>query len=99
MCARRRAANREQRDHEPRRRREGKVWQAARLACRPAGENISLLMQSASKVVKDDADVREFRYFMSKQQAVQLGNYLYRVAGETAPVRPKRGLLDRLFGS
>ena len=65
----------------------------------PAGENISLLMQSASKVLKDDADVREFRYFMSKQQAVQLGNYLYRVAGETAPVRPKRGLLDRLFGS
>ena len=65
----------------------------------PAGENIALLLQSSSKIVKDDADVREYRYFMSKQQAVQLGNFLYRVAGETAPVKHKRGLIDRLLGS
>lgn len=64
----------------------------------PAGDNISLLMQSASKVVEGQKDVREFRYFMSKQQAVQLGNYLFRVAGETAPVRPKRGFFARMFG-
>ncbi|UOR15115.1 hypothetical protein [Qipengyuania aquimaris] len=63
----------------------------------PAGEKIALLMQSTSKVVDSSEDVREYRYFMTKQQAVQLGNYLYELAGETAPKR-KRGWMERLFG-
>ena len=64
----------------------------------PAGEKIALLMQSTSKVVDSKEDVREYRYFLTKQQAVQLGNYLYGVAGETAPSRKKRGFLKKLFG-
>lgn len=63
----------------------------------PAGEKVALLMQSTSKVVDSDEDVREFRYFLTKQQAVQLGNYLYGVAGETAPTR-KRSWIERLMG-
>lgn len=36
----------------------------------PAGDKIALLMQSTEKVVERDDDVREFRYFMTRQQAV-----------------------------
>ena len=64
----------------------------------PAGDKISLLMQSTRKVVEKDEDVRDFRYFLTRQQAVQLGNYLFGVAGETPPVRKKRGLIEKLFG-
>ena len=64
----------------------------------PAGERIALRMQSTRKVVESAEDVHEFRYFLSREQAVQLGNYLYTLAGETAPVRKKRGLIDRLMG-
>ncbi|MBX7526549.1 hypothetical protein [Qipengyuania vesicularis] len=64
----------------------------------PAGEKIALLMQSSSKVVESDDDVREYRYFLTKQQAVQLGNFLYGVAGETPPPPRKPGLLERLLG-
>lgn len=64
----------------------------------PAGEKIALLMQSTSKVVDSSEDVREYRYFMTKQQAVQLGNYLYQLAGETPPAQKKRGLIQRLMG-
>ena len=64
----------------------------------PAGEKIALLMQSASKVVGASEDVREYRYFLTRQQAVQLGNYLYGLAGETPPAGRRKGLLERLFG-
>ena len=65
----------------------------------PAGKKIALLMQSTSKVVESDNDVREYRYFLTKQQAVQLGHYLFGVAGETPHAPRKRGLVDRLLGS
>ena len=68
-------------------------WDAA-----PAGERIALKMQSTRKVVEKAEDVREYRYFMTKEQAVQLGNYLFTIAGETAPHRRKPGFLDRLLG-
>lgn len=64
----------------------------------PAGEKIALLMQSTSKVVESSEDVREYRYFLTKQQAVQLGNFLYGVAGETPPTQKKRGFIQRLMG-
>ena len=64
----------------------------------PAGNRIALKMQSTRKIVEREEDVREYRYFLSKEQAVQLGNYLYTLAGETAPVRKKRGLIERMFG-
>ena len=68
-------------------------WESA-----PAGERIALNLQSTRKMVESAEDVHEFRYFLSKEQAVQLGNYLYRLAGETAPTRKKRGLIERLLG-
>ena len=63
----------------------------------PAGERVMLRMQSARKTPDTREDVREFKYFMSKEQAVLLGNYLYGLAGETAPVRKRPGLFARLF--
>lgn len=63
-----------------------------------AGANIMLKMQSSSKVPDGEEDVQEFRYFLTKQQAVQLGNFLFKMAGETAPERHKPRLLDRLMG-
>ncbi len=53
----------------------------------PAGQRIALLMQSARKKPDQPDDVRDFRYFLTREQAVQLGNYLYGLAGETAPKR------------
>lgn len=64
----------------------------------PAGERIALKMQSTRKIVESDEDVREFRYFLSKEQAVQLGNYLFTVVGETAPAPRRRGFFRRLMG-
>lgn len=64
----------------------------------PAGERIALKMQSARKIVEREEDVREYRYFLSKEQAVQLSNYLYTLAGETAPIRKRRRFLEKLFG-
>lgn len=57
-----------------------------------------LTMQSTRKAPESQDDVREFRYFITKEQAVLLGNYLYMIAGETAPARKRRGLIERLFG-
>ena len=68
-------------------------WDAA-----PAGERIALKMQSTRKVVEKAGDVREYRYFMTKAQAVQLGNYLFTIAGETAPVPRERGFFRKLMG-
>lgn len=63
----------------------------------PAGNQTVLTMQSAQKKPGGPDDVRSFRYFISKEQAVLLGNYLYTVAGETAPSRKRPGLLERFF--
>lgn len=64
----------------------------------PAGQRIALLMQSARKKPDQPDDVRDFRYFLTREQAVQLGNYLYGLAGETAPKRKSRGFLEKLIG-
>jgi len=68
-------------------------WQAD-----PAGERFALTLQSTRKVVEAREDVREFRYYMSREQAVQLGTYLFRITGETAPSRKRAGFFDRLLG-
>lgn len=64
----------------------------------PAGNQKLLTLQSTRKTPESKDDVREFRYFITKEQAVLLGNYLFTVAGETAPRRKKRGLIERMFG-
>lgn len=63
----------------------------------PAGERVMLRMQSASKAPKHADEVREFKYFLTREQAVLLGNYLYGLAGETAPRRHRRGWIERLI--
>ena len=63
----------------------------------PAGTQTVLTMQSAQQKPGCEEDVRSFRYFITKEQAVLLGNYLYTIAGETAPVRKRPGLIERLF--
>lgn len=64
----------------------------------PAGGRVMLKMQSAQKAPRRGDEVREFRYYMTREQAVLLGNYLFRLAGETAPRREKHGFLRRLMG-
>jgi biofilm regulator BssS len=63
----------------------------------PAGQNIMLKMQSSRDKPRSDDEVTEFKYFLSKQQALQLGNFLYRMSGETAPTRKKPPLLERIM--
>ncbi|MEJ2409751.1 MAG: hypothetical protein P8Y58_01625 [Novosphingobium sp.] len=43
-------------------------------------------------------DVHTEFVVMDKNQAVQLGNYLFRVTGQTPPAKPARRLLARIFG-
>ena len=63
----------------------------------PVGERVKLGMQSARETWNTHNAVREFKYFMSKERAVLLGNYLYGSAGETFMVRRKPGFCARLF--
>jgi hypothetical protein len=65
----------------------------------PMGERIVLCMECTDRrppISKGDV---QSRYLMlTRQQAVQLGQYLFTVAGATAPER-KKPLLDKLFGA
>lgn len=67
-------------------------WDAA-----PAGTRIALRMQSTRRADTAGVDVRDFRYFLTKEQAVQLGYFLYSLAGETPPA-PRRAGLRRWLG-
>ena len=62
----------------------------------PAGERLAVKLQSASRVPERDEDVREYRYFLSREQAVQLANNLFQHAGTTPPREP--GVFRKLFG-
>lgn len=62
------------------------------------GDRIVLRMQSAQDVPVNNDNLRQFAYFLTKEQAVLLGNFLFRVAGETAPKSSRSGKLGRLFG-
>ena len=42
----------------------------------------------------DAAEVDEFRYFLTRQQAMVLGNYLCKASGLTIPPPRRRGLLS-----
>lgn len=43
-------------------------------------------------------DVRSHFYVMDDQQAIQLANHLFEIAGQSKPDRRGRGLFSRLFG-
>jgi biofilm regulator BssS len=44
-------------------------------------------------------DVDSFYFLMDKNQAVQLGNQLFKIAGQTPPRKRKKGWLDRMMGA
>lgn len=63
------------------------------------GDRIVLRMQSVRSAHRRQAgDVQRFSYFLTKNQAVVLGNYLFDVAGQTRPLPRPRGWLRRLLG-
>lgn len=56
------------------------------------GDRIVLTVQSTRS--PDAAEVDEFRYFLTRQQAMVLGNYLCKASGLTIPPPRRRGLLS-----
>lgn len=63
------------------------------------GEKIVLKMQSVrAHHRRHEGEVSRFNYFLTKNQAVVLGNYLFAIAGQTPPPARKRGWLARLLG-
>ncbi len=60
---------------------------------------VTLRVQSVNKPAPHrQEDIHSFVYVMDANQAVQLGNDLFEITGQTKPDRKKRGLLARLFG-
>jgi hypothetical protein len=57
-----------------------------------------LKLQSVSKPgPHTEEDVSAFTFVVDKNVAVQLGNYLFQVTGQTPPRKRKRSWLERLF--
>lgn len=69
-------------------------WSAQNL-----GNKLVLRIQSISQApASEKGEVHSFLYVLDRNQAVQLGNYLFEITGQTAP-RRKRNWLDRLLGT
>ena len=63
------------------------------------GDRLTLNLQSVSTPPPvRSSDVHQQMYFMTRQQAILLGNYLFDMVGETKPDFESRGRLSRLFG-
>ena len=63
------------------------------------GKRAVLQVQSVTKQAPHTAeDVHSFNFLIDKNQAVQLGHYLFELAGQRAQPR-KKSWLDRLLGS
>jgi|GEM_PF-437058 len=63
------------------------------------GERLVLHLQTVTTPPPHNKDdVTSHYYVISRNQAVQLGNYLFKVTGQTPPRKHKRGMLDRLLG-
>ena len=63
------------------------------------GERIVLTMQSVTTPPPHErGDVNDFLFMLDRQQAVQLGYFLFKITGETPPPKRKRGVLDKLLG-
>lgn len=63
------------------------------------GDRLVLKIQSVDKPPPhEEEDVHSFLYVMDRNQAVQLGNYLFDITGQTPPKR-RRNWLDRLLGA
>ncbi len=63
------------------------------------GERLVLQLQSVTTPPPHKAgDVTSHYFVITQNQAVQLGNYLFQMTGQTAPRKHKRGVLDKLLG-
>lgn len=63
------------------------------------GDRLTLTLQSVDTPPPHKrGDVHKHVYFMTRQQAVLLGNYLFEMAGETKPDFKSRSWIARLFG-
>lgn len=63
------------------------------------GERLVLQLQSVTSPPPHRAeDVSTHYYVITRNQAVQLGNYLFDMTGQTPPRKHKRGMLDKLLG-
>ena len=63
------------------------------------GERLVLRMQSVRSIHRrSEGEMQRFSYFVTRNQAVLLGNYLFKIAGQTPPSPRKTGWLRRLFG-
>ena len=63
------------------------------------GERVVLRVQSVTTPAPhSDDDVHSSYFMMDKNQAVQLGNYLFELAGQHAPRKRRRGWLGRMLG-
>ncbi len=63
------------------------------------GERLVLQLQSVTTPPPHRAgDVTSHYFVITQNQAVQLGNYLFQMTGQTAPRKHKRGMLDKLLG-
>ena len=62
-------------------------------------KRVTLRLQSVDKPAPHrKEDIHSFVYVMDENQAVQLGNVLFEITGQTKPDKKGRGLLARLFG-
>jgi hypothetical protein len=69
-------------------------WSAENL-----GDRTLLKLQSVRSAHRRSADdVREFRYFLSRNQAAVLANFLFEITGQTPPVARRRCWIRRLLG-
>jgi biofilm regulator BssS len=68
-------------------------WTSQRL-----GPRFVLQVQSVtSPPPHQESEVDSFYFVVDKNQAVQLGNCLFNLAGATRPARPRGGLFRRLL--
>lgn len=64
------------------------------------GSKVVIRLQSVTTPTPhSESDVHSAYFMMDKNQAVQLGDCLYELAGQRAPATRKRFWLRRLFGN
>lgn len=63
-----------------------------------SGDRLTLRLQSVkTPPPHTDEDVHSFYVVMDRQQAVQLGNFLFDMAGQSLPEKPRRNWLARML--
>ena len=65
----------------------------------PTGERMVLNLQTVRKPPPHNGeDVERHALVLTSTQAVQLGNYLFSITGETPPSPRRKGVLGRFLG-